>query len=74
MKHKNTMLTITVELTIKVKKIISSNIKKIQWIYLTKDAKFSQKDCHDQDKYTGLVLGSFLAPDVFFPLVRPMSL
>ena len=43
MKHANTMSTITVELTIKVKnKFTSSNAEKIQWIHLTTDVKFSQ--------------------------------
>ena len=42
MKRANTMSTITVELTIKVKnKFTSSNAEKIQWIHLTTDVKFS---------------------------------
>ena len=43
MKRANTMSTITVELTIKVKtKFTSSNAENIQWIHLTTDVKFSQ--------------------------------
>ena len=42
MKRANTMSTITVELTIKVKsKFTSSNAENIQWIHLTTDVKFS---------------------------------
>ena len=38
MKHANTMSTITVDLTIKVKnKFTSSNAENIQWIHLTTD-------------------------------------
>ena len=43
MKRANTMSTITVELTIKVKtKFTSSNAENTKWIHLTTDVKFSQ--------------------------------
>ena len=42
MKHANTMSTIMVELTIKVKtKFTFSTVENIQWIHLTTDVKFS---------------------------------
>ena len=41
MKRANTMSTITVELTIKVKtKFTSSNAENTKWIHLTTDVKF----------------------------------
>ena len=43
MKRANTMSTITVDFTIKVKnKFTSSNAEKTKWIHLTTDVKFSQ--------------------------------
>ena len=42
MGHAKTMLTITVELTIKVKnKFTPSNAEKTKWIHLTPSGKFS---------------------------------
>ena len=46
MKRANTMSTITVELTIKVKtKFTSSNAENTKWIHLTTDVKFSHSSC-----------------------------
>ena len=50
MKRANTMSTITVELTIKVKtKFTSSNAENTKWIHLTTDVKFSHMSMHQID-------------------------